>query len=315
MLREAPDGLAFYPTPDDEPVTGVALDAVRALTSHEVAVIEAARAGDVVGSLDALDRHRMLCAHRAGPRGVRYWSDAIERWLVAEDPLLTPRLDGRYAGQPLLVTANDYDNNLYKRRHRRGGAARQRSGGGVSAWWRRTGDVAVGPALRCPSSGTGPCASGPRPDGRCGASLCSDACSSAGSPLRRRCVRLATWCLESTHVMRRASGDGGMVMGRAPSGQVPGPVLSTPPGGATKRTGLCVSGSRVQALIPCHTAIRTALNAMGLIIPGSWVRVPPAPHQPPHRHPELPGSLPPCGRVRSSRGAASRRCSGRRPRG
>ena len=84
MLREAPNGLVFYPTPDDEPVTGVAFDAVRALTSHEVAVIEAARAGDVVGSLDALDRHRMLCAHRAGPRGVRYWSDAIERWLVAD---------------------------------------------------------------------------------------------------------------------------------------------------------------------------------------------------------------------------------------
>jgi exodeoxyribonuclease V alpha subunit len=113
MLRQAPDGLAFYPTPDDEPVTGAALDALRAQTSHEVAVIEAARAGDVVGSLDALDRHRMLCTHRAGPRGVRYWSDAIERWLAAEDPLLTPRLDGRYAGQPLLVTANDYENNLY----------------------------------------------------------------------------------------------------------------------------------------------------------------------------------------------------------
>jgi exodeoxyribonuclease V alpha subunit len=55
----------------------------------------------------------MLCAHRSGPRGVRHWSDAIERWLAADDPLLTPRLDGRYAGQPLLVTANDYENGLF----------------------------------------------------------------------------------------------------------------------------------------------------------------------------------------------------------
>jgi exodeoxyribonuclease V alpha subunit len=37
----------------------------------------------------------------------------VERWLAADDPLLTPRLDGHYAGQPLLVTSNDYENNLY----------------------------------------------------------------------------------------------------------------------------------------------------------------------------------------------------------
>jgi exodeoxyribonuclease V alpha subunit len=80
---------------------------------HEKAVIDAARSGDVAHALDALERHRMLCAHRAGPRGVRHWSDTIERWLAADDPLLTPRLDGRYAGQPLLVTANDYENSLY----------------------------------------------------------------------------------------------------------------------------------------------------------------------------------------------------------
>ena len=76
-------------------------------------MIEAARAGDILPALDALDRHRLLCAHRGGLRGVQHWSDAIERWLAAGDPLLTPRLDGRYAGQPLLVTSNDYENGLY----------------------------------------------------------------------------------------------------------------------------------------------------------------------------------------------------------
>jgi exodeoxyribonuclease V alpha subunit len=113
MLSDPPGGVEFYRAADDEPVSGVALDVLRAQTVHELAVIEAARAGDVVGALDALERHRMLCAHRGGPRGVRHWSDTIERWLAADDPLLLPRLDGRYAGQPLLVTSNDYENGLY----------------------------------------------------------------------------------------------------------------------------------------------------------------------------------------------------------
>jgi exodeoxyribonuclease V alpha subunit len=76
-------------------------------------VIEAARDGDVAAALAALERHRVLCAHRTGPRGEQHWSDAVERWLAADDPLLTPRLDGRYAGQPLLVTSNDYENQLF----------------------------------------------------------------------------------------------------------------------------------------------------------------------------------------------------------
>ncbi|HEY3086662.1 MAG TPA: exodeoxyribonuclease V subunit alpha [Jatrophihabitantaceae bacterium] len=113
LLTDPPDGIAFHLTPDDEPVSGAALEALRGQLVHEKAVIDAARSGDVEHALDALERHRMLCAHRAGPRGVRHWSDAIERWLAADDPLLTPRLDGRYAGQPLLVTSNDYENSLY----------------------------------------------------------------------------------------------------------------------------------------------------------------------------------------------------------
>jgi exodeoxyribonuclease V alpha subunit len=113
MLRAAPESIVFHPVVDDEPISGTALAAVQAQTAHEVAMIEAARAGNVVGALDALDQHRLLCAHRRGPRGVRHWSDAVERWLAATDPTATPRLDGRYAGQPLLVTTNDYDNGLY----------------------------------------------------------------------------------------------------------------------------------------------------------------------------------------------------------
>lgn len=112
LLESAPAGLEFHPAPDDEPLSGAALEAVRAQTAHELTMIEAARAGDVDAALAHLDTHRLLCAHRLGPRGVRQWSDAVERWLLADDPTLTPRLDGHYAGQPLLVTANDYENGL-----------------------------------------------------------------------------------------------------------------------------------------------------------------------------------------------------------
>jgi exodeoxyribonuclease V alpha subunit len=113
LLRQQPPGLVFHEVADDEFVTGPALAAVQAqVVEHERAVISAARAGDAPGALDALELHRLLCAHRAGPRGVRHWTDTVERWL-ALDPDVTPRADSRYAGQPLLVTANDYETGLY----------------------------------------------------------------------------------------------------------------------------------------------------------------------------------------------------------
>jgi exodeoxyribonuclease V alpha subunit len=113
LLRAGRPGIVFHPVPDDEPLAGAALDAVRRRAMGELEIVEAARAGDATTALDALDSHRLLCAHRTGPRGVRHWSDVVERWLAAADPALTTRLDGRYAGQPLLVTANDYENQLY----------------------------------------------------------------------------------------------------------------------------------------------------------------------------------------------------------
>ena len=67
--------------------------------------------GDVTGALAALDRHRLLCAHRDGPYGVRHWNRRIEHWLTAEtgDPLF----ERAYVGRPLLVTANDHQLGVY----------------------------------------------------------------------------------------------------------------------------------------------------------------------------------------------------------
>ncbi len=63
-------------------------------------------------ALGALDQHRLLCAHREGPYGVRHWNRQVERWLAEETG--QPRSTAQwYVGRPLLVTSNDYALDLY----------------------------------------------------------------------------------------------------------------------------------------------------------------------------------------------------------
>jgi exodeoxyribonuclease V alpha subunit len=144
LLRDTTDAITFHETVDDEPISGTALDAVQEGVVAAREVLAAARAGDATAALDALDRHRLLCAHRSGPRGVRQWSETVEQWLAVGDPLVTARLDGRYAGQPLLVTANDYENGLYNGDT---GVVLERDDELVAAF-RRGGAVAILPLVR-----------------------------------------------------------------------------------------------------------------------------------------------------------------------
>ncbi|KRF11845.1 exodeoxyribonuclease V subunit alpha [Nocardioides sp. Soil796] len=76
------------------------------ITDAALAVRRHAEAGDAEAALTALDEHRLLCAHREGPYGVRHWNRQVEAWLseVTGDPLY----DTWYVGRPVLVTANDY---------------------------------------------------------------------------------------------------------------------------------------------------------------------------------------------------------------
>lgn len=89
-------------------LAGVRADVVRC----GAALYEAAGRGDAVAALEALDGHRLLCAHRRGLRGVHYWSALAARWTGQQHPVVV-RADGRYVGEPLLVTTNDYDVGLY----------------------------------------------------------------------------------------------------------------------------------------------------------------------------------------------------------
>ncbi|QIK74767.1 exodeoxyribonuclease V subunit alpha [Nocardioides piscis] len=95
-------GQAIEWVTDTDPASAIRATALPAA----LAVRDAASAGDGVKALAALDRHRLLCAHRDGPFGVRHWNRRIEQWLTAEtgDPLH----EAAYLGRPILVTANDY---------------------------------------------------------------------------------------------------------------------------------------------------------------------------------------------------------------
>jgi exodeoxyribonuclease V alpha subunit len=75
------------------------------------AVRAAALAGDAVTALARLENHRLLCAHRTGPRGVQEWTRQIENWLAAEHD--DAREGEWYAGRPVLVMANDYAIGLF----------------------------------------------------------------------------------------------------------------------------------------------------------------------------------------------------------
>ncbi len=114
VLRSGADGITWHEVADDLPLPASVQEQVRARLLAVTRVTgPAARAGDAATAVAALDRHRLLCAHRRGPRGVAHWNALVQRWVVDDDPQAQVRRDGRYAGLPLLVTENDYENQLW----------------------------------------------------------------------------------------------------------------------------------------------------------------------------------------------------------
>jgi exodeoxyribonuclease V alpha subunit len=80
-----------------------------AVVSAGVDMVAAARGGDADAALEALRRHRVLCAHRDGPAGRERWAALARNWITAGQH----GFDEFYSGQPLLVTANDYDLKVF----------------------------------------------------------------------------------------------------------------------------------------------------------------------------------------------------------
>jgi len=111
LLREGGDEVELVDAEDPaaaELVRGVALGAA-------LEVRAAAESGDAVAAAAALDRHRLLCAHRDGPFGAAHWNRQVERWLGETLGVPVGAAWGRewYVGRPLLVTANDYGLGLF----------------------------------------------------------------------------------------------------------------------------------------------------------------------------------------------------------
>lgn len=87
-------------------------DALRdVLVPHALRLRDAAVLGNGPVALGTLDEHRLLCAHRRGPFGVRHWNRQVERWLT--DATGEPLWADWYVGRPFLITANDYGLGLY----------------------------------------------------------------------------------------------------------------------------------------------------------------------------------------------------------
>ncbi|BBX74908.1 exodeoxyribonuclease V subunit alpha [Mycobacterium shinjukuense] len=105
LLRSGDEHIEFVE--DENPVPR--LRAV--LVPHALRLREAALLGASEVALAVLDEHRLLCAHRQGPAGVRHWNHRVQTWLSEETG--QPRWSPWYAGRPLLVTANDYGLRVY----------------------------------------------------------------------------------------------------------------------------------------------------------------------------------------------------------
>lgn len=94
--------------PDAGPIPGDVQERVRETVLLHYRRLFGAAANS---ALAALDEHRLLCAHRTGPRGVSAWTQLVQRWVEQEGITVQP--DGTYVGLPLLVTANTYDEGLF----------------------------------------------------------------------------------------------------------------------------------------------------------------------------------------------------------
>jgi exodeoxyribonuclease V alpha subunit len=106
VLRSGSDQVVWV-----DPTDEAAMTEFRAQVADvAVDLREAAERDDADAALAGLSRHRLLCAHREGPYGVGGWNRLVER-LVSERTGIT-HYDEWYAGRPILVTTNDYDQLL-----------------------------------------------------------------------------------------------------------------------------------------------------------------------------------------------------------
>jgi exodeoxyribonuclease V alpha subunit len=113
LLQAGGDSLELVQVEEDKQPTAGQLAGLRLdVDAFGDALHAAAMSGDQEAALQALELHRVLCAHRRGPRGVQHWSALTASWIAAAHPT-EARGDGHYVGEPLLVTTNDSEIGLF----------------------------------------------------------------------------------------------------------------------------------------------------------------------------------------------------------
>ncbi|MGY2876824.1 exodeoxyribonuclease V alpha subunit [Marmoricola sp. URHA0025 HA25] len=101
VLRGEGTGVVWIDPEDEEAMAALRAD----LHRRAVDLLDTARRGTAADAVAALDRHRLLCAHREGPYGVTGWNREIERLLAEGGEGYV--YQEWYAGRPVLVTTND----------------------------------------------------------------------------------------------------------------------------------------------------------------------------------------------------------------
>jgi len=115
ILRAGDTGVEFVELDDTAPLSGEVLGVVQAEIEEWAAALHAETLrGDHHAALQALESYRLLCAHRRGPRGVQHWGALAKLWATADPSGPRPlSLGAHHPGEPLLMTANDYEISLF----------------------------------------------------------------------------------------------------------------------------------------------------------------------------------------------------------
>jgi len=101
VLRAGGDDVVWIDPDDAEGMARFRAD----LHQRAADLLETARRRPPEEAVLALDRHRLLCAHREGPYGVTGWNREVERMLAEGGD--TYVYQDWYAGRPVLVSSND----------------------------------------------------------------------------------------------------------------------------------------------------------------------------------------------------------------
>ncbi len=151
LLERGGEGIDWIPEPEGAGCRGAPCARMRWRPGRRCCA--AAAAGDGPAALAALERFRILCAHRRGPYGVSMLTARVLGWLEAALPGFAPE-ERFFLGRPLLLTENDRELGLFN-----GDtgvvvrAAEDRLGGGVRAPG-RGGGVQPGAARRASTPST-----------------------------------------------------------------------------------------------------------------------------------------------------------------